>query len=87
MQSRSYLDKPTHEHDCEECEFQFGIRITVKEKFDDITGDVHVVDVYKQCDGEEKYLLRWSSDGPDYHSGVRFRDLCAGYFSFHHGLR
>ncbi len=100
MQSREYLDKPTHEHDCEKCEFQFGIRITVSDSIfpsviDGVTpSETHVVDVYRQCRKSkphigkaDKYLLRFSSDGPDYHSGIDFKSLCAGYFSFMHGLR
>jgi hypothetical protein len=54
--------------------------------------ETHRIDVYKQCvlnafKDEEKniegdrYLIRWSPDGPDYTSGLGIKSLCAGYYS------
>lgn len=80
----SYQDTPAHEHDCTKCEFMFSIHYHVN-------GDIpYKVDVYKQCPESrslegERYLLRWSSDGPDYHSGIDFKTLCAGWIESRHG--
>ena len=48
---------PKYEHDCDRCHF-------VGQHTDD-TG--RVSDVYRSCDGSfHQYLMRFSSDGPDY---------------------
>jgi len=89
---RDYTDKPVHKHDCPNCKFQFGIVFSKGTTIDNLKV-THKVDVYKQCTldafndeekgkiGEDKYLIRWSSHGPDYTSGLGIKSLCAGYFS------
>ena len=68
---------PTHLHDCNECKFLFGVVL-----YDDHT-KMATLDVYEQCnniDPEVRYLLRYSSEDPDYISGVTLQHLVAGYF-------
>lgn len=49
--------KPVHEHDCDRCRL-------VGHHTDD-TG--RAWDVYESCNGSiHEYIMRWSSDGPDY---------------------
>jgi hypothetical protein len=75
----SYNELPNHKHDCEECIFLFGVNIHNQSNL-----ILRTVDVYEQCQStlhpdEKSYLIRYSSDGPDYISGLSFRNIVAGY--------
>lgn len=77
----SFELNPAHEHDCNECLFLFGIRYIDEET------NVLFVDVYRQCGSprsreKQKYLIRYSSDGPDYSSGLSFRHIIAVYGTY-----
>lgn len=76
MRGYNYNNVPTHTHDCRECKFLFGV------VFHDNDEKQAVLDVYDQCGshGDDRYLLRYSSEGADYASGVTLQLLTAGYF-------
>lgn len=59
----NYLKEPKHKHDCEKCKFLFCVEFHLK------NGSIDHADVYQSCDnrcGETPYLIRYSSDLPDY---------------------
>jgi len=76
MRGYTYTNVPTHTHDCTECKFLFGV------VFYNDREKLATLDVYDQCGnrGDDRYLLRYSSEGPDYISGVTLQLLAAGYF-------
>jgi len=77
MRGYNYNNVPTHTHDCRECKFLFGV------VFYDDQEKLATLDVYKQCGShgdDVRYLLRYSSEGADYTSGVNLQLLAAGYF-------
>ena len=68
---------PFHKHDCSKCKFLFSVAGTVG----------GAIDVYDNCDNnwvkmergdDTPYLIRFSSDGPDYVT-VGIRDLAISY--------
>lgn len=55
------MSRPVHEHDCERCRF-LGNHVSD-------TGIVN--DVYRSCDSRfQEYIMRFSSDGPDYRTVI-----------------
>lgn len=79
----SYQDEPKHQHDCKKCEFMFSVELH------DIDDNIQWVDVYEQCRNmkheykKPQYLFRYSSDGPDYISGLNFRHIVSGFVVRH----
>lgn len=65
---------PHHTHDCEECEYLFSRRIDGSNKTVEF-------DFYRSCTDEDKetFLIRFSSDGPDYYSGVTVENALIHY--------
>lgn len=47
--------KPRYRHDCPRCTFIASAHVLFR-----------VVDIYRSCDGDESYILRYSDAGDDY---------------------
>jgi len=86
----SFHQEPFHEHDCDRCNFLFSFGISTRDcdyPYPHGTPKMYV-DVYENCDNiseEAPYLIRYSSDGPDY-ATTGIRSLVASYVVDHMGL-
>ena len=78
--------KPMHEHDCTKCEFLGNVFTKQAFYISDVTYEERTIpaDLWKSCQyelPEVHFILRYSSDGPDYSSfpAKRLADYLVGY--------